>query len=55
MRLGDASQAEPPPGLPDAEEEADDAAIEPSDDVAAAMTALWTPLPGARRSGGSRD
>ena len=56
MRLGDGSPAEPLSGLPVAEREAaDDALIEPSDDVAAAMTALWTPLPGARRSGSARD
>jgi hypothetical protein len=53
MRLrapGDAPPGDTPQAP--AEEGADDVAgSEPADDVAVAMAALWTPLPGARRGG----
>ena len=50
MRLGDGTPAEQTQAQQaDGEDEGEEALIEPSDDVAAAMTALWTPLPGARR------
>lgn len=56
MRLGDGSPAEASQGEQQAgADEEGEALIEPSDDVAAAMTALWTPLPGARRGSGTQD
>jgi hypothetical protein len=55
MRLrapGDAPAAQ---SVQEAAEEDEAACTEPADDVAAAMTALWTPLPGARRAAGTPD
>ena len=55
MRLGDGTPAEQSQSqYPDADDEGE-ALVEPSDDVAAAMNALWTPLPGARRNSGMPD
>ena len=51
MRLRSPGDAPQPLPAPDDAADAAEEETGPADDVAAAMTALWTPLPGARRDG----